>query len=182
MALTSIDGYKGLLANLKGDPVEPALFLTMLGVKLPGFVRSVVGTVMEKFVDPEMARLIANSKPRSAGEHQAWLHKRNVFVEEFRADVWGKHKFDAIICAPQAMPAVPLSAWDLSPLAIGTMFVLLSFGLSDFCSELTFYSSSLIAFTTSSTQPLDSFQSLSSTQSLTRSLPNGELSIHPVQK
>lgn len=84
--------------------------------------RSAVGAVLGKYVDPEMARLIANSKPRSSGEHQAWLHKRNVFVDEFRADVWGKHKFDAIIAAPQACPALPLDTWDLSPLAIGTMY------------------------------------------------------------
>lgn len=39
VALISIDGYKGLLSNLKGDPVEPALFLTTLGVRLPSFFR-----------------------------------------------------------------------------------------------------------------------------------------------
>lgn len=121
VALTSAGGYKALLANLHGDPQDPSLFLTTLGVKIPGPIRGIASTLVN-FADPIMSRLISASKVKSVDDTQKWLHLRDLFVEEFRRDVWGTRGFDAILCATQSTPAVKNGATaELSPLAIGTI-------------------------------------------------------------
>ena len=58
VAITSAGGYEALLSNLHGDPQDASLFLTTLGVKLPGFVRGAASTVVGLMGDPLMAKFI----------------------------------------------------------------------------------------------------------------------------
>ncbi|GEM07545.1 amidase family protein [Rhodotorula toruloides] len=113
-ALTSADRYETLLSFLRGDPVEPALWLVTIGPKLPAPLRWLLNWVCEKFLgDPKMARLMRASKGKSVVEVQEWQHRR---------DLWEEHGFDAVLCAPQATPALQHGdTWDLSVLAIGTI-------------------------------------------------------------
>lgn len=141
-ALGSADGYKTLVSHLlPGEPRDPALFLTTLGPRLPGFVRKAggwfAGSVMG---DTSMGRLIKVSSIKSSREVFQWQDKRYHFVEKVRRRIWGEMGLDAIICTVlpyespsfladfsagpvQATPSVTHGATkDLSPLAIHTIF------------------------------------------------------------
>ncbi|CEQ40238.1 SPOSA6832_01851, partial [Sporobolomyces salmonicolor] len=91
-----------LLAGLRGDPQEASLWLVTLGPSLPSFVRTSLAWVVEHVVgDPVLARLFRASRRKSVFE----------ILE-----------LDAILCAPQATPALKHGqTWDLSPAAIGTI-------------------------------------------------------------
>ncbi|KAJ8294955.1 Fatty acid amide hydrolase 1 [Rhodotorula toruloides] len=122
-ALTSADRYETLLSFLRGDPAESALWLVTIGPKLPAPIRWFLNWVFESVMgDPKMARLMRASKGKSVVEVQQWQHKRDVFVDRARKQLWEEHGFDAVLCAPQATPALKHGeTWDLSVLAIGTI-------------------------------------------------------------
>ncbi|GAA5870709.1 hypothetical protein JCM1840_006781 [Sporobolomyces johnsonii] len=121
VALTSAGGYETLLAGLRGDPQEASLWLVTLGPSLPSFVRASLAWVVENVVgDPVLARLFRASRRKSVTELQAWQDKRWRFSAP--SCVFENLGLDAILCAPQATPALKHGqTWDLSPAAIGTI-------------------------------------------------------------
>ncbi|ORY92559.1 amidase signature enzyme [Leucosporidium creatinivorum] len=120
--ITSADGYKTLLSSIGSDPVESSLFLTITGPKIPSFIRLPLVWIIEHLVgDGIFSRALASSRVKSSRELQHWQHQRDLYADEFRKQVWGELKLDAILCAPQATPAQKVGeTWDLSPLAMGT--------------------------------------------------------------
>ncbi|GAA5925240.1 hypothetical protein JCM1841_004693 [Sporobolomyces salmonicolor] len=123
VALTSAGGYETLLAGLRGDPQEASLWLVTLGPSLPSFVRTSLAWVVEHVVgDPVLARLFRASRRKSVTEMQAWQEKRWRPRSFVCACVFEILELDAILCAPQATPALKHGqTWDLSPAAIGTI-------------------------------------------------------------
>ncbi|GAA6027578.1 hypothetical protein JCM8097_007932 [Rhodosporidiobolus ruineniae] len=123
VALTSAGRYSTLLSGLLGDPQESSLWLVTVGPRLPAFVRSTLAWVLDAVVgDEKMARLLRASRGKSVTELQEWQHKRDVYVKKARKQLWEEHAFDAVLCAPQATPALKHGeTWNLSPLAIGTI-------------------------------------------------------------
>ena len=87
VAITSAGGYEALLANLHGDPQEASLFLTTLGVKLPGPVRKMAAGVVGLMGDSLMAKFVGASRMKSVDESQKWGAIRDTFVSDFRKDV-----------------------------------------------------------------------------------------------
>lgn len=123
VALTSAGGYQTLLAGLLGDPQESAMFLAMIGPKLPWPVRVVVSFLLRRVVgDEKFATLFDASCHKSVTEMQHWQLRKAAYVSKFREEVWGKMGLDAILCSTQAVPALKVGeTWNLSPLAIGTI-------------------------------------------------------------
>ncbi|KAL8292509.1 hypothetical protein RQP46_001121 [Phenoliferia psychrophenolica] len=122
VALTSAGGYETLLSALRGDPIEPSLFLATLGPKLPWIIRVLASFLLRNVVgDGLMSRLIDASHYKTVTETQAWQKKRQDYVRNFRETVWGTMELDMILCAVQATPALKIGQTkNLSPLAIGT--------------------------------------------------------------
>lgn len=87
VAITSAGGYQALLSNLHGDPQEASLFLTTLGVKLPGPIRGLASSVVGMMGDLLMGKFIAASRVKSVDETQKWLSIRDQFISDFRRDV-----------------------------------------------------------------------------------------------
>jgi amidase len=107
-SLVSADGFTTLLSHLQGDPREPSLFLVTLGPRLPGFLRTFAGWVLERFIgDPIFGNLIKSSRTKSVTEYLALAKERDAYIQRFNQQVWDAHGFDGLICPPQASPAVP---------------------------------------------------------------------------
>ncbi|GAA5970793.1 hypothetical protein JCM11641_004457 [Rhodosporidiobolus odoratus] len=123
VALTSAGRYETLLSGLQGDPQESSLWLVTFGPRLPSFLRNAIAWIVESVLgDDKLARLLRVSRGKSVTELQEWQHKRDIYVSKARKQLWEEHDFDAVICAPQATPALKHnSTWNLSPLAIGTI-------------------------------------------------------------
>ncbi|GAA6053096.1 hypothetical protein JCM3770_000382 [Rhodotorula araucariae] len=123
VALTSAGRYETLLSHLLEDPREPSLFLVTIGPRLPAIVRATLAWLLESVVgDAKFARLIRASQGRSVREMQEWQHRREVYVRAGRKLMWEHHGFDAVLCPPQATPALKHGETkNLSPLAIATV-------------------------------------------------------------
>ncbi|GAA5903732.1 hypothetical protein JCM8208_006561 [Rhodotorula glutinis] len=123
VALTSAGRYEMLLSHLQGDPQESSLWLATVGPSLPWFVRSALAWLVDNVVgDIQFGRLLRASKGRSVKEMQEWQHKRDEYVDATRKLLWSHHGFDAVLCPPQATPALKHGeTWNLSPLAIATI-------------------------------------------------------------
>ncbi|GAA6007776.1 hypothetical protein JCM10207_004870 [Rhodosporidiobolus poonsookiae] len=123
VALTSAGRYSTLLAGLQGDPQESSLWLVTLGSRIPSPVRYALAWLIENVAgDEKLARLLRASRGKSVSELQEWQYKRDTFVSKARRELWEHHAFDAVICAPQAVPALKHGqTWNLSPLSIGTI-------------------------------------------------------------
>jgi Asp-tRNA(Asn)/Glu-tRNA(Gln) amidotransferase A subunit family amidase len=95
VALSSADGYEGLLSNLDGDPAEPSLFLITLQKKLgPTLMRWISKTA------PGDAKLFSITE--QAGEKRVidvrrWQARRDDFVAKVRGQLWGDMQLDGII-------------------------------------------------------------------------------------
>ncbi|BGP47804.1 hypothetical protein JCM10450v2_003669 [Rhodotorula kratochvilovae] len=112
-----------LLSHLLGDPRESSLFLATVGPRLPAFVRSTLAWLLESVLgDAKFARLMHASRGRSVREMQEWQHRRDEYVHAGRKLLWEHHKFDAVLCPPQATPALKIGqTWNLSLLALATI-------------------------------------------------------------
>ncbi|XAO27235.1 hypothetical protein I312_106077 [Cryptococcus bacillisporus CA1280] len=121
--LTSSDGYKTLLSNLGSDPMEASMRLTTLGAKYPRWLHRIVTWLIAKFTGDQLyADVFGSSKPKTVTEYWQYVHKRNVYSNNFRKLVWEEKKFDTIICPVQAVPALRHDETEwLSPLCIGTV-------------------------------------------------------------
>ncbi|KAM0752009.1 amidase signature enzyme [Meredithblackwellia eburnea MCA 4105] len=123
VGLTSAGGYQTLLSGLKGDPMEPSLFLSTMGPRLNWFLRKVV-YVLYKYVlrDNKLVEFFNASRTKTVTEMQAWQKQRTDYVKEFREEVWGRLELDAIIAPTQAVPALKHGETSrLSPLALATI-------------------------------------------------------------
>jgi len=77
---------------------ERSQFLVTLGPKLPGFVRSLAGWLLDTFV------------------------QKGIYEKLFYQEVWDKQRFDAIIVLVQAVPSILHGGCaTLSPLAAATI-------------------------------------------------------------
>ncbi|BGP15819.1 hypothetical protein JCM10213_005697 [Rhodosporidiobolus nylandii] len=123
VALTSAGRYETLLSGLLGDPQESSLWLVTVGPRLPSLLRRTIAWVAENVIgDEKLARLLRVSCGKSVTDLQEWQHKRDLYVAAARKELWQTQSFDAVLCAPQATPALKHGqTWNLSPLAIGTI-------------------------------------------------------------
>lgn len=119
-----------LMSSLKGDPVEPFLYLTTQAAKLPSIIRWLLvffaGTIIG---DAKAAKIVTANAGKSVNELQNWIHKRDVYIKEAKKlvsafedslawsgetslmsttneQLWETNKFDAVICPTQATPAL----------------------------------------------------------------------------
>ncbi|KAJ2923905.1 hypothetical protein H1R20_g13191, partial [Candolleomyces eurysporus] len=122
VGLTSADGYKTLLSHLGPDKKEGALFLVTLGPRLPWFVRSIAGWVLESIVgDKIFASALRASRAKSVTEYWALASQRDAFIRDWYSQVWDKYSLDGIIGPVQAVPQLPHGGCDnYSALATGT--------------------------------------------------------------
>lgn len=86
-------------------------------------MRSALAWLVDNVVgDVQFGRLLRASKGRTVKEMQKWQHKRDEYVDATRHLLWSHHAFDAVLCPPQATPALRHGeTWNLSPLALKTI-------------------------------------------------------------
>ncbi|KAI9509118.1 amidase [Russula earlei] len=125
-AITSSDGYQKLTEHLGPDKKESALFLILLGPRLPNFVRNFASWVIRNFVgDAKYATLLAPMRKKSLLQYYNYVADKLAFERETRTSLWGDapdRAFDAVVCPVQAIPALPHGGCDrLSPLACSTV-------------------------------------------------------------
>ncbi|KAI6025550.1 amidase signature domain-containing protein [Pisolithus marmoratus] len=123
VGLVSSDGYKKMLSYLEGDPQEESLFLSTLGAKVPGFVRSLMCFVARTFLgDSVFPRFFSQARTKSVFEFCDFVDRRNKVEEAWYKEVWNKHEFDGILAPVQALPVIPHGACAyLSGLASATV-------------------------------------------------------------
>jgi len=123
IGLTSADGYKGLLSHLGPDPKEPAMFITTLGPRLPGWLRGLASWIFRTFVgDSIFSSVLSASRIKPVAEYHELAYQRDQYIAEFYAKVWDKYGFDGIIAPTQSLPAIPHNGCKtLSPLANATL-------------------------------------------------------------
>ncbi|KAF8260713.1 amidase signature domain-containing protein [Lactarius quietus] len=120
--LTSADGYETIMSPLGSDKREPALFLTTLGTRLPGFVRAAASWVIRTIVgDAKFASIFTQSYKKTVRQLYECVVDKTAFEEQTRANLWSG-RLDAIIAPVQASPAVPHGGCDrLAPIACSTL-------------------------------------------------------------
>lgn len=111
VGLVTSDGYKKMLSHLQGDPQEDSLFLSTLGAKVPGFVRSLMCWAAQTFFGDRMfPRFFSQARTKSVIEFCDLIDRRNKVEEAWYQEVWDKHEFDGIIAPVQALPVIPHGA------------------------------------------------------------------------
>ncbi|KAF8270692.1 amidase signature domain-containing protein [Lactarius quietus] len=126
LRLTSADGYETimspLVSQIDGARQEPALFLTTLGTRLPGFVRAAASWVIRTIVgDAKFASIFTQSYKKTVRQLYECVVDKTAFEEQTRANLWSG-RLDAIIAPVQASPAVPHGGCDrLAPIACSTL-------------------------------------------------------------
>ncbi|KIJ62913.1 hypothetical protein HYDPIDRAFT_182577 [Hydnomerulius pinastri MD-312] len=123
VGLATADGYKKMLSTLESDPKESSLFLSTLGPKLPGFVRSLIGWIAQTFLgDSVFSELFSEARSKSVTEFIEFADRRNRVNQAWYREVWDQYDFDGIIAPVQALPTIPHGACAvLSPLAASTI-------------------------------------------------------------
>lgn len=104
-ALASADGFKTLTSHiLTKEPKEAALFLVTLGPALPGWLRSFLAFLLDRIGENVMAKLVRVSRRKDVAEIYTWQHKRNVYTERLRKQLWEQQQLDAVICQSDISP------------------------------------------------------------------------------
>jgi len=125
-AITSSDEYEKLIEHLGPDEKESALFLVLLGPRLPGFVRSFACWVLRTFIgDAKFASILALMHKKSVLEYYNLIADKLAFEQQSRVSLWkgeaSDRTLDAVLAPVQAIPALPHGGCDrLSPLACAT--------------------------------------------------------------
>ncbi|KZV92336.1 amidase [Exidia glandulosa HHB12029] len=130
VGLTSADGYSTMLEPIGSDPIMDELFLVTLGPKLPGFVRSIVGWLVEKVLgDEKFRRTFAASKTSTVAGYFKLNVARSQYISRWYKEVWDQGAFDGLIVPSQAIPAPLHGSTKMVPqLAVSTfLFNLLDF-------------------------------------------------------
>lgn len=120
--LISADGYETMMSHLGPDKREPALFITTLGPRLPGFVRTAASWVIRTFVgDSKFASFLTHSYKKTVRQFYEYVADKAAFERQTRAALWSA-PLDAIIAPVQSMPALPHGGCDnLNPIACATL-------------------------------------------------------------
>ncbi|KAI0278662.1 amidase signature domain-containing protein, partial [Russula brevipes] len=84
--ISSADGYQKLTEHLGPDKRESALFLVTLGPRLPGFLRSFGGWVIDNFIgDTKFASFLAHSHRKSVVQYYNYVADKLEFEKQTRA-------------------------------------------------------------------------------------------------
>nr|XP_019015143.1 amidase [Kwoniella pini CBS 10737]OCF53924.1 amidase [Kwoniella pini CBS 10737] len=123
VGLTSAEGYKSLLGNIGPDPMESSMRLVTLGSKLPAWLHSLLGWVVDNLLkDHLFASIFATSRPKSVEEFWQFTARRDIYANAFRKLVWEDLKFDMLLCPVQAVPALKHGTTKLlSPVSVSTI-------------------------------------------------------------
>lgn len=107
VGLVSADGYSTIQAPLGSEPVEAGLFVTVLGTRLPGFIRTVVSWLVRVITgDTHFASLLSQTRAKSVAEYFKITASRNEYRKMWHKEVWERGGFDGIISPVLAVPAV----------------------------------------------------------------------------
>ncbi len=123
LALTSADAFEGLIKPLKGDPMEPSLYLPVLTARLPWLLRKLVRFLLLYVLrDRVLGTAIGRSGAKSIAQYNTAVADRQAFTTRFEREVWQAYELDAIVCPLQPTPAIAHGgAAKLSPVAIATI-------------------------------------------------------------
>ncbi|KAG9316056.1 amidase signature domain-containing protein [Chiua virens] len=123
VGLITADGYQRMLSTVESDPKEDSLFISTLGPKLPGFVRSLIAWAAKTFYgDQAFHDLFLLARSKSVAEFVEFADRRNKLIISWYREVWDKYGFDGIIAPVQSLPTVPHGGCAmLSPIAICTI-------------------------------------------------------------
>ncbi|KZV95528.1 amidase signature enzyme [Exidia glandulosa HHB12029] len=130
VGLTSADGYSTMMEPIGSDPTMDELFLVTLGPRLPGFVRSIVGWLVEKVLGDEKFRRTFNaSKTSTVAEYFKLNTAHSEYINRWYKEVWDHGAFDGLIVPSQAIPAPPHGSTKMVPQLAASTFI---FNLLDF--------------------------------------------------
>lgn len=124
-ALSSSDAYRTLTSHLyPRENREPALFLPILGARIPAWLRGFSSWVLRSFLDEKtFARIIAASGEKKTALVWNWQNERDEYGKKIKELLWKELELDTVICPVQASPAVSHgSTKRLSPLALQTIY------------------------------------------------------------
>ncbi|KAJ7702411.1 amidase [Mycena rosella] len=108
VGLTSGDGYRTLLSNIKSDPLDSSLLVIAHGSALPRFLGRFAAWIIETFFkDVKFANALRSSGAKPVREYFQWTARRDKYIATFYDQVWNKHVLDGIIAPVQALPQVP---------------------------------------------------------------------------
>ncbi|KIY62605.1 amidase signature enzyme, partial [Cylindrobasidium torrendii FP15055 ss-10] len=123
LAMTSADDFHRMTSQIGSDPVDPALYLTVYGSRMPGFILSIATWALRNIIhDPQFATVMDAGGSKSYEKYSKWVERRNEFEKTFFDAVWERHGLDGIIAPVQSMPQLPHGAvTTLSPLCVATV-------------------------------------------------------------
>jgi len=121
VAMSSADGYSGLLSHIENDPAEQFLFLLrlqgFLGTTLLGFLTRLVA-----LTDPITASVLGTAGTKSVANLLKAQAERADYACKVRKLLWQELALDGLICPTQATPAIPIgTGWNLAFMAIETI-------------------------------------------------------------
>jgi fatty acid amide hydrolase len=105
-SLISADRGSSLKRLLAGSEVDPNVRRLLSLAKIPNSLRSLVTWGLRTFGQPWVARLIAAARYGSADDFWRLSHARQLYEQRFMAAL-GAEGFDAMICPPHTLPAIP---------------------------------------------------------------------------
>ncbi|EJD47904.1 amidase [Auricularia subglabra TFB-10046 SS5] len=107
VGLASADGYSTIQAPIGSEPIEAGLFITVLGTRLPGIVRSLVAWLAKVLTgDTHFASLLSQTRAKSVAEYFMLTAARDEYRRMWHKEVWEQGGFDGIISPVVAVPAV----------------------------------------------------------------------------
>lgn len=99
-ALASSDAFRTLTSHLlRKEAQEPALFLPVLGARVPSWLRRLVLWGLRFFTSEQrFARIVGSSGEKKTSVVWTWQHKRDEYAGKVKQYLWNELKLDTVIC------------------------------------------------------------------------------------
>jgi fatty acid amide hydrolase len=105
-SLVSCDRGRNLKRLLAGSEIDPNVRRLLTLARVPNSLRGLVTWGLRVFGQPWAARLIASARYGSADDFWRLSHARQLYEQRFLAAL-AADGFDAVICPPHTLPAMP---------------------------------------------------------------------------